>query len=73
MSPAVRRGFPYCSLSIILMTTFSESQILLAVIGLVGLLGTAVTVSYAIAQNRREELKLQRRLATYRFDQDLLE
>ena len=55
------------------MTTFSESQILLAVIGLVGLLGTAVTVSYAIAQNRREELKVQRRLATYRFDQDLLE
>ena len=55
------------------MTPFSESQILLAVVGLVGIIGTAVTVTYAIAQNRREEIKLKRRMATYRFDQDLLD
>ncbi len=54
------------------MTPFSEQQIILAVIGLVGILGTGVTVAYAIAQNRREELKLKRRAATYKFDQDIL-
>lgn len=54
------------------MTPFSESNILLAVIGLVGIIGTGVTVTYAIAQNRREELKIKRRIATYRFDQDIL-
>ena len=54
------------------MTPYSEASILLAVVGLVGLLGTGVTVVYAIAQNRREELKLKRRNATYRFDQDIL-
>ncbi len=55
------------------MTPYTESQILLAVVGLVGILGTAVTVAYANAQNRREEIKTQRRIATYRFDQDLLD
>lgn len=55
------------------MIPYNESNILLAVIGLIGIVGTAVTVTYAITQNRREEIKLKRRMATYRFDQDLLD
>ena len=55
------------------MNIYSESSILLAVIGLVGLLGTAITITYAIAQNRREEVKIARKAATYKFDQDLLD
>ena len=54
------------------MDLIPESTIILAVIGLVGIIGTAVTVTYAITQNRREEIKSKRRAATYRFDQDIL-
>ena len=55
------------------MIHYPESNIIVAVIGLIGLLATAVTVTYAVAQNRREELKIKRRIATYRFDQDILD
>ena len=55
------------------MINYPETDLILAVIGLVGLISTAVIVTTAIAQNRSEEIKLQRRNAIYRFDQDLME
>lgn len=54
------------------MIPYTETNVILAVIGLIGIIGTSITIGYAFAQNRREELKLKRRAATYRFDQDLL-
>ena len=43
------------------MIDWSESQIIFAVIGIVGLLSTLAVVSRSMAANREYELKIKRR------------
>ncbi len=55
------------------MTYIPESDILIAVVGLVGVIGSAVILTYAFSANRKEEVKLRRINKTRAFDQDLLD
>ena len=54
------------------MINYSSSDIVLAVIGIVGILSTAVIVTYSNIQNRKEEVKIKRIKLTHEFDQDIL-
>ena len=54
------------------MINYSSTDIVLATIGLVGILGTAVIVAYSTIQNRKEEVKAQHIRRTRRLDQEIL-
>ena len=53
------------------MTIYSESSIITATIGLVGVLGSAVILTYAFVANRRESIKAKRIRNTDIVDQEL--
>ena len=54
------------------MIDYNQTDLFIAVLGLLGIISTAVIITYSTVQNRKEEIKLKRIRRTRAFDQDIL-